>query len=122
VSRDLRAVEDELASAIENRDVAAAGRLLADDFVLSSTGGVADHVSRDEWLGVLEQIDTRSPRPEVKNIRVFSDVAVVRLTVEWEATLGDRDLTGRYAVSDVFVESGEDSRLAWRISARISDD
>jgi Domain of unknown function (DUF4440) len=121
VSEELYRIEQQLASAIERSDVDAAGGLLADDFVLSSTGGVGDHVSRDEWLESLTKLETRSLSPQVLGARIIGDVAVVRLRVSWDATLGDRDLTGDYAVTDVFRDQDGNRLLSWRISVRLPD-
>jgi Domain of unknown function (DUF4440) len=121
VSEELYRIEQQLASAIERSDVDAAGGLLADDFVLSSTGGVGDHVPRDEWLESLTKLETRSLSPQVLGARIIGDVAVVRLRVSWDATLGDRDLTGDYAVTDVFRNQDGNRLLSWRISVRLPD-
>jgi hypothetical protein len=121
VSEELYRIEQQLASAIERSDVDAAGGLLADDFVLSSTGGVGDHVPRDEWLESLTKLETRSLSPQVLGARIIGDVAVVRLRVSWDATLGDRDLTGDYAVTDVFRDQDGNRLLSWRISVRLPD-
>jgi hypothetical protein len=121
VSEELYRIEQQLASAIERSDVDAAGGLLADDFVLSSTGGVGDHVPRDEWLESLTKLETRSLSPQVLGARIIGDVAVVRLRVSWDATLGDRDLTGDYAVTDIFRDQDGNRLLSWRISVRLPD-
>ena len=121
MSEELYRIEQQLASAIERSDVDAAGGLLADDFVLSSTGGVGDHVPRDEWLESLTKLETRSLSPQVLGARIIGDVAVVRLRVSWDATLGDRDLTGDYAVTDVFRDQDGNRLLSWRISVRLPD-
>src|SRR6185436_17673184 len=42
VSDELRRIEDEWADAVVRRDVEAAAEILADDFVLTSDGGVSD--------------------------------------------------------------------------------
>ena len=59
---ELDAVEGEWAAIVERGDVEAAEALLADDFALSSVGGVAPHMRRDAWLATLPRIDTRSAR------------------------------------------------------------
>jgi len=99
--------------------VVAAEQLLADDFVLSSTGGVGEQVTRGAWLETLGEIDTRSLRCDVREVRVFGDTAVVHARLRWDATLGERDLTGEYAVADVFTTRGESWRASWRISVRL---
>ena len=100
-------------------DVEAGRELLADDFVLTSTGGVGPHVPKDEWLRTLPEIETRSLTCRDVDARVFGDVAVVKAWLHWDASLGARDLTGDYAVTDVFRRDGDRWRAAWRISLRL---
>jgi ketosteroid isomerase-like protein len=112
-------LEAEWAGIVERRDAAAAREFLADDFVLSSTGGVGPSVPKDDWLAALDEIDTRSLVPRDVDGRVFGDVAVVSARLRWDATLRDQDLTGDYAVTDVFTRGEGRWLAAWRISVRL---
>ena len=112
-------LEAEWARIVEARDEAAARSFLADDFVLSSTGGVGPSVPKDEWLAALDEIDTRSLVPRDVDARVFGDVAVVSARLRWDATLRGEDLTGDYAVTDVFTRGGGRWLASWRISVRL---
>jgi len=112
-------LETEWARLVEAHDEAAARDFLADDFVLSSTGGVGPSVAKDEWLAALDEIDTRSLVPRDVDARVFGDVAVVSARLRWDATLRDQDLTGDYAVTDVFTRSDDRWLASWRISVRL---
>jgi Domain of unknown function (DUF4440) len=118
---ELSEVLDRWSDVILRRDRAAADALLADGYALSSAGGVAPHVPRDVWLDTLEQIDTRSLRTEIAEERIFGDVAVVASRLYWDASMGDRDLTGEYAVTDVFTRDGSSWRPVWRVSTRLSE-
>jgi hypothetical protein len=122
VSEDLLALEQALADAIVRSDVDAASSILDEDFVLSSTGGMSQHMPRDEWLAALPDLDTRSLEPEVIDNRLFGDVMVARVFVRWDASFGERDMTGSYAVTDVFRRQDGGWRLAWRISVRLPDE
>ena len=112
-------LEAEWARIVEARDASAAREFLADDFVLSSTGGVGPNVPKDEWLAALHEIDTRSLVPRDGDARVFGDVAVVSARLRWDATLRGEDLTGDYAVTDVFTRGGGRWLASWRISVRL---
>ena len=112
-------LEAEWARIVEARDAEAAREFLADDFVLSSTGGVGPNVPKDEWLAALDEIDTRSLVPRDVDARVFGDVAIVSARLRWDATLRDQDLTGDYAVTDVFTHKDGRWLAAWRISVRL---
>jgi ketosteroid isomerase-like protein len=116
---DFAALETEWASIVERRDKEAARAFLADDFVLSSTGGVGPNVAKDEWLTALDEIQTRSLVPRDIDARVFGEVAVVSARLRWDATLRDQDLTGDYAVTDVFTRHGDRWLASWRISVRL---
>jgi Domain of unknown function (DUF4440) len=122
MSADLHAAEQEWAEVIERRDVDAADRLLASDFALSSMGGVGDHVSRDDWLASLVNIESSLLEVEILEDRVLDDVGIVRARLRWEARLGERDLTGDYAVTDIFRREDGRWRPSWRISVRLSDE
>jgi ketosteroid isomerase-like protein len=116
---EFQQLEDRWAAAVVAGDTAAASKLLADDFVLSSSGGVAPTVSRAQWLQTLPQIETASLVPTVEEVRVFGDVAVVRAQLDWHATLGTRDLSGTYAIADVFSLVGAEWKVSWRVSFRL---
>jgi ketosteroid isomerase-like protein len=120
VTAEFEELEAEWARIVEARDAEAAGAFLADDFVLSSTGGVGPSVPKDEWLAALDEIDTRSLVPRDVDARVFGDVAVVSARLRWDATLRDQDLTGDYAVTDVFTWSEGGWLASWRISVRVT--
>ena len=116
---EFAALEHEWAAIVERRNAEAARAFLADDFVLSSTGGVGPSVPKDEWLEALDEIETRSLAPRDVDARVFGDVAVVSARLRWDATLRDQDLTGDYAVTDVFTRAGGRWLASWRISVRL---
>jgi ketosteroid isomerase-like protein len=122
VNAELEAVEQEWLEVVKSRDVEAADSLLADDFALSSMGGVGDHVPRDAWLGNLDKIESSRLDIEVLSSRVLGDVGIVWALLRWEARLGERDLTGDYVVTDVFKREGGRWRPSWRISVRLSNE
>jgi ketosteroid isomerase-like protein len=120
VSKELHAAEERWAQIVRERDVAAAESFLADDFVLQSAGGVSPNAPKSDWIETLQQIETRSLDPSDIEARVFGDVAVVRLRLAWEAELAGRDLTGDYAIVDVFTRSSDGWHPRWRISTRLT--
>ena len=118
MSEELRAVEERWAEIVRERDVAAAESFLADDFVLESAGGVSPSAAKADWLATLPLIETRSIVPSDVEVRVFGDVAVVRLRLAWEAVLG---LMPRlYAIVDVFTRAPDGWHPTWRISTRLT--
>jgi Domain of unknown function (DUF4440) len=121
INEELREIEDEWARVITDRDAQAAEHLLAQDFILSSAGGFGDAVSRDDWLGSLDRIETRALSCHVLDTRVFGEFAVVRARLQWQASFGERDLTGDYLVADVFRREDGHWRAVWRISTRLPE-
>jgi ketosteroid isomerase-like protein len=122
VSEEVAALEEALADSIRRSDADAARPMLTEDFVLASVGGVSPHMPRDEWLDALPGLGTRSIEPKIVDSRDFGDVTVARLLVRWDASAGERDLSGTYAVTDVFRREADGLRLAWRISVRLPDE
>jgi hypothetical protein len=116
----LLALEDEWTDVVLRRDVERAKEILAEDFVLTSEGGVSDFMPREKWLAALPQIETKSLVCTDVQPRGFGDVAVVRARLRWDARMGDHNLTGDYAVADVFTRNEGRWRAAWRISVRLS--
>jgi ketosteroid isomerase-like protein len=122
VTDELVAFEEAVADAIRRSDAEAAKPMLAEDFVLASTGGVSPHMPREEWLATLPELGTRALEPELLDSRSFGGVTVARLLVHWDASAGERDLSGTYAVTDVLRKEPDGLRLAWRISVRLPDE
>jgi ketosteroid isomerase-like protein len=120
VKDEFAALEHEWAAIVERRNAEAARAFLADDFVLSSTGGVGPSVPKEEWLAALDEIETRSLACRDVDARIFGDVAVVSARLRWDASLRDQDLTGDYAVTDVFTRHEGRWLASWRISVRLA--
>ena len=120
MSDELQRIEEEWATAVAEGDVEAAREILAEDFVLTSSGGVSEHMRRAEWLAALPSLDTRSLECTDVFARELGDVAVVRARLRWDASMGDRELTGEYVVADVFKREGGGWKASWRISTRVT--
>ena len=119
-ANELRQVEDEWAELIRRGDAEAARDFLRNDFVLTSTGGVGPDVPREAWLAMLGKIETRSLTYSGLQARVYGAVAVVHLRLARDATLEGRDLTGEYAVTDLFTHAGEGWRHSCLLSVRLT--
>jgi hypothetical protein len=113
---DLAELEEELATAVRARDPEAAGALLDDDFVLTSSLGTGLRVDRDAWLGNLGEIETDELTLRHFVTHEVGEVGVVVSRMDWRARVGDDDLSGPYVVTDVWVGG----RLAWRSWARLN--
>ena len=116
----LETVEREWLRIVQEGDVEAAEGFLAPDFVLTSIGGVAPNATREEWLDMLPKIETRAFHGEEFEAREWGDTAIVRLKVYWDASIGDRDLSGEYAIVDVFRRVDGVWKASWRISQKLT--
>ena len=119
MSNEFASLEDEWAGIVERRDAEAAERFLVDDFLLTSTGGVSGHMPKADWIASLPHIETDVLEAEVEEARRYGDVAVVKARLRWSATMQGRDLTGEYAVTDVFTNNDGRWKPSWRISVRL---
>lgn len=117
--KEFQDLEDQWAEIVVAQDLKAAADFLAEDFQLSSIGGVSARAARAEWLETLPLISTRSLQATVGEVRPFGDAVLVSARLRWEAQLGERDLSGDYAIVDVFTRDEGRWRASWRISVRL---
>lgn len=121
MTEEFAALETEWAGIVQRHDQAAADRFLADDYVLTSVGGVSRHMPRQVWIDSLPSIETELLEADVENVRVYGDVAIVKARLRWLARTNDRNLSGTYEVTDVFTSDQGRWRASWRISVRLTD-
>ena len=121
MTEEFSALEQEWAGIVQRQDQAAADRFLAEDYVLTSVGGVSRHMPRDNWIASLQGIEPQLLEADVEDARIYGDVAVVKVRLRWLARTADRNLNGTYAVTDVFTKDQGRWRASWRISVRLTD-
>ena len=121
MTEDFQGLEAEWAGIVQRQDQAAAERFLAEDYVLTSVGGVSRHMSRQNWIASLPSIETELLETEVEDVRTYGDVAIVKARLRWLARTEGRSLNGSYAVTDVFTSDQGRWRASWRISIRLTD-
>jgi ketosteroid isomerase-like protein len=115
---DFEALERQWAEAIAKRDLDAAGRLLADDFYLSSAIWRDRKIDKGMWLATMvEATETESIEVHDVQARRFGDLAVVSCRVAWRATWNGEDISDDYLVTDVWRREDGRWRVAWRASA-----
>jgi ketosteroid isomerase-like protein len=121
MTEDFQGLEAEWAGIVQRQDQAAAERFLAEDYVLTSVGGVSRHMSRQNWIASLPSIETELLEADVEDVRTYGDVAIVKARLRWLARTEGRSLNGSYAVTDVFTNDQGRWRASWRISIRLTD-
>ena len=121
MTEEFARLEEVWAGIVQRQDQDAADRFLAQDFELTSVGGVSRHMPRENWIASLPGIETELLEAEVEDVRMYGDVAIVKARVRWLARMEGRSLNGTYAVTDVFTREEGRWWASWRISVRLTD-
>jgi ketosteroid isomerase-like protein len=97
-------LEKKWAEAIVNRDMGTLNEIIADDFTGTSWSG--DTYSKTKAVDDIEFRIYVAQSLDLENIKVkvFGDTAVVSLTQVEKSTYGNRDCSGRYGYSDVWMK------------------
>ena len=121
MTEEFARLEEVWAGIVQRQDQDAADRFLAQDFELTSVGGVSRHMPRENWIASRPSIETELLEAEVEDVRTFGDVAIVKARLRWLARTDGRSLNGTYAVTDVFTKEEGRWWASWRISIRLTD-
>jgi len=105
--------EHRLADAIERRDAGEIDRLLADDFEVRSAAHPGAPIPRAEWIAQApnEKVDAKSIRQMA--VHDYGVIRIVSFVMKSTEERRNRELM----VVDVWVQSGESSRLSTRYVA-----
>ena len=71
MTEEFQGLEAEWAGIVQRQDQAAAERFLADDYVLTSVGGVSRHMPRENWIASLPSIETELLEADVEDVRTY---------------------------------------------------
>ena len=114
-------MEVQLLSAGQKKDVAAIEPQLAKDFgyVLALSDKTPLVMNRAEFLKSVESFFTLEAF-EVRNLsaRAFDNTVVVNFGVLRKLSVGSRDHSGEFAITDVWVKEGKEYKLAARYASR----
>jgi len=118
MTEEFEALEREWAQAIADRDVAAAERLLADDFYLSSAIWRDRTIEKRTWIETMVE-GTETDSIEVGDVqaRSFGELTVVSCRVTWHARWRGDDISDDYLVTDVWRREPAGWKVVWRASA-----
>ena len=112
-------VETQFLGAIQRKDVGALEPLLAKDFayLMAITDRPPLLMNRGEFL---KTDSFHVENFEVRNLsaRAFGSTVVVNFAVLRKASVGTRDHSGEFVITDVWVKDGKDSKLAARYASR----
>ena len=96
-----------------NKDEETFRSVLADDFLLSSARG--RFMNKEEWIsGALGAFTCESFDWKEINVRVYGNTAVVNAIAEQNAKVGEDDWSGRFLLTDVWVQNNGN----WQVVAR----
>ena len=121
MTEEFARLEGVWAGIVQRQDQDAADRFLAQDFALTSVGGVSRQMPRENWIASLPSIETELLEAEVEDVRTYGEVAIVKARLRWLARTDGRSLNGTYAVTDVFTRQEGRWWASWRISVRLTD-
>ncbi|HKO74032.1 MAG TPA: nuclear transport factor 2 family protein [Gaiellaceae bacterium] len=121
MTEEFARLEGVWAGIVQRQDQDAADRFLAQDFALTSVGGVSRQMPRENWIASLPSIETELLEAEVEDVRTYGEVAIVKARLRWLARTDGRSLSGTYAVTDVFTRQEGRWWASWRISVRLTD-
>lgn len=109
---EVRAASSVWAEAIKNRDVAAAERILGEEYSLMAPG--LAEMPRAAWLSSLHDYVVHSYSFDDVKIRLYGETAVMRSRYTQSATVFGKDRSGQMLITDVWVK--RDGR--WQVVAR----
>ena len=118
--RALITYEHELNDCIIRGDLDALERILADEYVLIVPDMPPGRFNRDQYITVAQTVAARSYRYSDFLIRRYGEVAVVSAQYEQEASYGGVERSGRFVITDVWVQRDGRWQLTLRHSTRVA--
>lgn len=112
-SHDLADAMTSFDAAVQQRDHAAAERILDDDYALVLVQPAPATMPRSRWLEVLEDYVVHSYSVVEQRVDELGDVAAVLSKVHMQATVLGEDRSGLFVISDIW-RCGEDGWRIWR--------
>jgi hypothetical protein len=120
VRRELAQLEVALLEALILHDMDTFERRLADEFTLTTGRSGAEVRTRGEWMRVTrEEYVLEAFSIDEIVVQPYGDVAVVRLRYRQAGRMGDRERTGIYRMTDVFVRRDGVWQLVTRHASQI---
>lgn len=107
LEQSVRQVDRELTDAIEGNDTRVMARLLADDLILTASGGAI--VSKARWIEIVETGERtyKSYDTDEIEVRVFGDAAVVTGRADVTEVAEGREYPGLYRFTRVYARHRE---------------
>lgn len=106
---------------ILKRDVASAASFQAPEFklIIGAEGQPLQVIPRELWLSVLPRYVIHRHEITDMHVSIWNDVAVATLAITQEAEpLNDRNISGQFLITDIWVRRDESWLIAERHSSR----
>lgn len=115
---EIIALERSFAAAIQSRDSLQTKKYQADSYFLAYTvqGMPIQIVPKKRWLEVLENYVTESYSIDDIKVNVYGNTAVAMLMFTQKATVGGKDRSGQFVLTDIWVKGDS----GWLITERHS--
>jgi ketosteroid isomerase-like protein len=112
---ELERLERDLLESLSRGDLNAAGRLLREDFLITTAGWIAEPVGKQAWLDALAgRMALQSFDLRLLATQQFGDVAVAIAESAQEGTHDDRHFSLTFRYTDVWVRDDRGWALATR--------
>ena len=118
---DVENMEQLWNEAILRRDVDSAASSLAPEFklIIGVEGQSLQVIPRELWLSVLPRYVIHGHRITDMHVSIWNDLAVVTLAITQDAEpLNDRDISGNFLITDIWVLRNDKWLVAERHSSR----
>ena len=102
VEQELIALHRQLIESVMKQDTLAAGRLVADDVIVTTPMGQV--VNKTQRIASVKQIKIDSYVPDDYKIRIYGDTAVMTYHFTFKGTALGRDMSGDYRETVVWVK------------------
>ena len=110
-------LETEWMNAWKDKDEAAARRIIADEFTLTSSLSMGELTNKEDWIErAIHHYDCKGFRIDKLEARIYDKTAVLNIWFHQEAVANGKDWSGDFLLTDVWVERDQN----WQIVARHS--
>lgn len=120
VEKDIVELEKQWAATIQRQDATQMNQFLGDGYFLAIAvqGQPLQIVPRTAWLEALKVYVTESFEVDDIRVQVYGDTAVVFMLFTQKATVGGRDRSAQFVITDIWVKRENVWRVAERHSSR----
>jgi ketosteroid isomerase-like protein len=113
--KEVERLECELLGSLSRGDLEATGKLLRDDFLITTAGWIAEPVGKQAWLdAAAERMTLESFDLRLLATQQFGDVAVAIAESAQEGTHDDKPFSLTFRYTDVWVRDDRGWALATR--------